>query len=394
MITSTYPKILIHCQYVYGIGHLVRTLELANGLSNNFQVFILNGGEAVPNFKLPDSIKFIQLPAIYKEEHTDKLIPVDDSHTLKECLSKREIIINESVKEIKPDILITEHYPFGLLFESEVTNLLIITKINNPLSRIVCSVRDLIESSEGSNRDDHTYNLINQWYDLILVHGDNEFASLSKSFPSINKIRVQIKHTGYIVREIPKLSKISILPLILTSVAGGRIGDELLDAMINSHHKLKLIKDHKSVLFSGAFQKDFNRQKQRVDDLKSDCISIHSFNRQNYLEQVSNASLIISLGGYNSIVEGVSAKKPMLVYQREFKGQNKEQSLRIKLFHRAGYIDIILPEDLNVELLPSLIIKKMDHLEVPDININMNGVQVSCHLLMELLKKDVKSINC
>ena len=126
------PKILIHCQYVYGIGHLVRTLELARGLSMQFQVFILNGGEVVPNFELPNTVTIIQLPSIYKEEESDYLSSVDTSINIDACFLKREKIINQSVEEIKPDILITEHFPFGLLFESEVIDLIKnVKKVNN-----------------------------------------------------------------------------------------------------------------------------------------------------------------------------------------------------------------------------------------------------------------------
>ncbi len=85
MNTITRQKILIHCQYVYGIGHLVRILELSRGLSLQFQVFILNGGEKVQNLEIPSTITLIQLPSIYKEENSEYLSTVDTSITLNEC---------------------------------------------------------------------------------------------------------------------------------------------------------------------------------------------------------------------------------------------------------------------------------------------------------------------
>ena len=382
---SDYPKILIHCQYVYGIGHLVRTLELASGLSKQFQVFILNGGEVVPNFELPDTVKIMQLPAIYKEEKSDSLTSVDSSITLDECFQRREIIINQSVEEIKPDILVTEHFPFGLLFESEVKVLIGKVKKVNPLTKIVCSVRDLIESSVGGKRDDYTCDLINNLYDIVLVHGDEKFACLSKSFPKIKNINIPIVHTGYIVRPIPTTNKNNNFPIILASVAGGRIGNELIEAIIDSHLKIKEGIKHKLILFSGAFQKDFQKQHAKVVSLQSEDITINMFDSRKYLESLSNASLIISLGGYNSIIESVSAKKPMLVYNREFAGTNEEQNLRIKLFQKTGHLEIITQEELNEESLSNRIITKLNKLEVPKYELDLNGVKNSCQSLINLL---------
>lgn len=383
--TKKFPKILIHCQYVYGIGHLVRTSKLASGLSDRFDVFILNGGEVVPNFELPETVNFIQLPAIFKQEKSEYLSTVDTSITLNECFQRREKIIINSVEKIKPDILITEHFPFGLLFEAEVLKLITKVKNVNPSAKILSSVRDLIESGTGGKRDDYVCDLINNWYDMILVHGDEKFAPLSKSFPKMSKINVPIVHTGYVVRPIPKMEIRVDFPTIIASVAGGRLGNELLDAIIGSHITLKAKKKHKLILFSGAFQKDFKYYQEKVSSLQSDDITIHMFDSREYLKCLSIASLVISLGGYNSILESVSANKKMLVYQREFAGGNEEQNLRINLFQRTGYMDIITPADLKKEKLSNLILKNIRNTLVPKYDINVNGVHNSKRCLINLL---------
>lgn len=381
---SNYPRILIHCQYVYGIGHFVRTVELARGLSNFFQVNILVGGQFVPNFELPLSVNFIQLPAIYKEEGLQCLTPVDDLITLEECFVKRGELIAQSVDNIKPDILITEHFPFGLLFEDEVMGLIYKVKERNAAAKIVCSVRDLIETSKGGKNDEYICDLINNYYDLVLVHGDRKFAPLSSSFPRIVNITVPIIHSGYIVRSFPVIKINDSIPIILTSVAGGRLGNELLDAVINCHLKIKTKQKHKLILFSGAFQEDFQIQQERVASLQSEDITIHIFDSQHYRECLSCASLVISLAGYNSIIESVSMNKPMLVYQRGFLNGNDEQNLRINLFESSGHLEVILPEDLKVGTLTELIIKQINKVKVPKVEINLNGVGNSYQCLINL----------
>ncbi len=377
-------KIIFHCQYVYGIGHFVRTIELARGLSKYFQVYIINGGESVPNFDLPESVKLIQLPAIYKEENSDLLLSVDSSITIIECFELRKIIIKQTVDDVNPDILVTEHFPFGLLFENEVIDLITYVKKLNQSSKIVSSVRDIIESSKGSKKDEYISELINKWYDLILVHGDERLASLSLSFSRTTKVTVPIYHTGYIVRHIPKVEISVDYHLILASVAAGRLGNELLDALIDSHLLNKQMIKHKLILFSGAFQKDFSRLKKKVCELNSDDIELHLFNSKEYLKYLSNASLVISLGGYNSIVESVAAGKAMLVYQRGFLGRNEEQDLRISLFKNHGNLSILKPDELKKETLSNIIVNMIDDAKTTKLELNVDGVQNSINALLKL----------
>jgi len=388
--SNTKPKIVIHCQYVYGIGHLVRTLELSRSLSNSFQVFIINGGETVPNFYLPDHVNFIQLPAIYKEEHSNSLSPVDSSSSIEHCFQIRKIIIDQRIEEIKPDILITEHFPFGLLFENEVTFLISKVKLINPLSKVVSSVRDIIESNGGGRNDEYIAELINKLYDLVLVHGDVNCAHLKHSFSQLNKISVPIHHTGYIVRSIPNIVKADIkYPIILASIAGGRLGNELLEAVIDSHLLVKEKLKHKLILFSGAFQNELKEHEKTIIELNSEDIKYFCFDGTMYLNYLSQADLVISLGGYNSIIESVSAKKTMLVYQRGFSGGNEEQDIRIKLFEDFGCLQILKNTDLNINALSEIIINVINNRQFPNLNLNLNGAQNSTDLIIDLINTQI-----
>lgn len=376
-------KIIIHCQYVYGIGHLVRTIELANGLSKNFQVFIFNGGESVPNFYLPKDITVIQLPAIYKKENSNSLYSVDSSTSIEECFQNRKLIIEEKIKEIKPDILVTEHFPFGLLFENEVISLISKIKLINPSSKIISSVRDIIDCSGGTKNDEYIVNLINKWYDIVLVHGDENYIHLKHSFSKIDTISVPIYHTGYIVRSIPKrIENKKTYPIILASIAGGRLGNELLEAVIDSHLLVKEKVKHKLILFSGAFQNDFKEQEKKVIDINSGDIKLYFFDSTIYLNYLSQADLVISLGGYNSIIESVSAKKRMLIYQRGFLAGNEEQDLRIKLFEDLGCLKVLKPQDLTINALSEIIVNCINNSRFPKLNLNLKGVENSNDIIL------------
>jgi predicted glycosyltransferase len=382
---TIFPKLLIHCQYVYGIGHLVRTLELARGLSEHFEVSVISGGEPVKNYEIPKTINFIQLPAIYKEEDSPFLTPINKSTSIEQCFKDRKKIINFNIEQIKPEILITEHFPFGLLFENEVIDLMNEVKKHNNNVKIVSSVRDIIDSSNGGKRDGYICEIINKWFDLILVHGDLKFTGLSHSFSKINEIKVKIIHTGYIVRHIQRETSQKNSVLILVAVAGGRMGTELLDAAINSHLTIRDKLKHRLVLFSGAFQEDLIKLNKKISTINSSEIELHEFNSQTYLNYLSEATLVLSLGGYNSIIESLSLKKRMLVYKRGFKGGNEEQDLRIDFFEKNGNLNVITPNDLTTEKLSKLILQKITDTKESHIELDFNGIKNSKQALINLI---------
>lgn len=386
---STKPRVLIHCQYVYGIGHLVRTIELAKGLSSEFEVFVLNGGEHVSNLEIPKFVTIIQLPAIYKEENQSRLTPIDNSITLHGCFKKRSEIIYTSIKRITPDLIITEHFPFGLLFEKEVVKLIQVGKKHNPSVKLVCSVRDIIESSNGSENDGHICELINQFYDMVLIHGDEKIIPFRSSFPMQDRISIPIIQTGYIARSLDFQPVVAIreeAPILLVSVAGGRVGGELLEAVLKAHHRINEKWNHKLVLFSGAFQKKEEALKHRIKKEHIDSVVYHEFSDKLYLTYLYVSSMVMCLGGYNSLIESVSLGKPVMVYRREFLGSNMEQDLRINLFHEAGYVEVITPNDLEDEKLADLTLNTFKNFKRPNQKINTSGVKKSTEVLLSMFK--------
>lgn len=381
------PDLLIHCQYVYGIGHFVRTIELARSLSQSFNVTILNGGEEIPHYHLPPKVKYVQLPAIYKNEQDARLLPVDPSQDLDACFSSRLSLIKQVLSHIAPVILITEHFPFGLLFEAEMVALIGLVKKTNHMTKIVCSVRDVIESPEGGKNDDHICKLLNDYYDAVLVHGDERVVPFSASFPLVDLIRVPIINTGYIVKNIPEGGWAPSLPNILVSIGGGRMGEELLYATIDAHKLVVKKWQHRLIIFTGAFQKDIQHLLHFAKDDEHELLSIHNFDEQQYREALSVASGIICLGGYNTLLEAISIRLPVLVYARKFLGNNEEQSLRLKLFEQYGLVRVLRPDDLEIERLAARILDFRERTKESEVIVKINGAEVSRKTLVEILSE-------
>ena len=60
----TRPRLLFYCQHSVGLGHLVRSMNLADGLAQDFAVTFLNGGPWPANVPQPAGIELVHLPAL------------------------------------------------------------------------------------------------------------------------------------------------------------------------------------------------------------------------------------------------------------------------------------------------------------------------------------------
>src|ERR1044072_4075041 len=58
------PGILFYCQHSLGMGHLVRSMALAAGLSDRFRVVFLNGGPLPKKINLPAGVEGVDLPPL------------------------------------------------------------------------------------------------------------------------------------------------------------------------------------------------------------------------------------------------------------------------------------------------------------------------------------------
>lgn len=373
------PKVLIHCQYIYGLGHLIRALQLAKGLMNYFEVYFLSGGEAIEGISIDSNIHFIQLDELYKEEDSNKLSSVDDNLTTKECLENREQVINDLIKNICPDVVLTEHFPFGFLFEQEALNLISKAKSVNQQVKIVSSVRDIIESKKGSVTDKKTVAFLNENYDLLLVHGDENVIPFETSFSLSNEVKIRQVQTGYVIDKSLKMRQ-KRKKTIVVSVAGGRVGRELKDAVIKAFQSIQSEINHELLVFDGAFSTD-------VDQIiREENIQYFKFDRSIFLKELSQSDVSISLGGYNTTVESLYTGNKVLIYNREFLGQNFEQDIRISSLADLGLITRVDIEHLEQNKLAGLLLDTINLQSYPnDLNIDFEGVERSIQEIKQLI---------
>src|SRR5690349_4605118 len=106
-------KVLMYCQHVLGIGHLVRSAEIARALSREAEVTLVSGGASVDHFPFPPGVKLVQLPPIQTDAEFGALLNCGSSHTIEQIQDLRRERLLALFDEIRPDALVIELFPFG-----------------------------------------------------------------------------------------------------------------------------------------------------------------------------------------------------------------------------------------------------------------------------------------
>ncbi len=112
----------------------------------------------------------------------------------------RQERLQDAFEQARPDVLLIETFPFGRWpFRRELLPLL---DLAEGRCRILCSVRDILEPKAEGRRNRQIVTLVNQYFDLVLVHGDPVFVPLDETFPRAAEIGQKVRYTGYVASEI------------------------------------------------------------------------------------------------------------------------------------------------------------------------------------------------
>ncbi|NJN89381.1 MAG: glycosyl transferase [Leptolyngbyaceae cyanobacterium SL_5_14] len=346
-------KVLFYCQHILGIGHLIRSMEIVRGLLGEFEVCLINGGRVIDGFQIPSGIEMVNLPAIATDSEFQELRTVDPNQDLDAVLDTRRELLLEILASFQPDILIVELFPFGRRrFSSELIPFLDQAKANGV--KVVCSLRDIVVTKQDQTRhEEKICRLMNQYFDMLLIHGDPKFQPLELSFSRVKDLNCEVHYTGYVVQSLEE-SNIeeqpvpdAYRPTILTSIGGGRFGHELLSCVMDAAAYLESAIPHQIQMFTGPFVPD-------ELFLELEAIATHRPNvvlqryTPNLLAYMRRADLSISMAGYNTTMNVLTTGvRSMLL---PFKGNDdQEQTLRAERLEELGIVSVICPEDLQPE---------------------------------------------
>ncbi|MCU0532722.1 MAG: glycosyl transferase [Hydrococcus sp. Prado102] len=360
-------KIMFYCQYLTGMGHLVRSTEIVRQLVKDFQVCFINGGPTVPGFEIPSEVEIATLPPLWIED--GELQVAEGFANLEEVKEARRNALINLFDKFRPDCLITEFFPFGrhkLFFE--LIPLLDHIKSVAPSTKIVSSVRDIVGRTDLDKEAEIICELTSKYFDLILFHSDRKFQKLEESFSRVKELNCEVRYTGFVAQSSPEnqtLSESDITNLnrkellILVSVGGGRLGYELLESVIEASLILKNKLPHHIQIFTGPFmpEEQFSQLQQLALDKSNVTLQRYTTNLMAYMEK---ADLSISLSGYNTTMNILRTGVRSLVAPIGHYSYDKEQLVRTQKLENLGIVEVLDPENLEPAYLAQKIIDRLD----------------------------------
>ncbi len=384
-------RILFYCQYLAGMGHLVRSSELIRSLVANFEVCWVIGGEPIAGFRVPESVRVVYLPAL--KEVAGNLIA---EQSLEAVQAQRREMLLATFDQFQPDCLITECFPFSKYkMAFELLPLLELAKAARV--KVVCSLRDLIMTQAMSEKglvrkQARIHDQIQQYYDLVLYHSDRHFQPLENCFPTAHTLSCEVFYTGYVAQSLPQHRAISIAdqaalagtgPRIVASVGGGRDGYELLQAVVAASPHLGSSLPHHIYVFAGPFLPEAQFTQLQALATPQPNVTLQRFT-PHLLTYLAHADLSLSLGGYNTTMNLLSAGVRALILPSPSVDQADEQRRRATRLAAMGIIGLLDPADLDPVRLAQRIRAHLDQPR-PTHTINLNGAQNTAQRLQALL---------
>ena len=319
-------KVLFYCYSGLGIGHLTRTLKLADAAARNGDVHLLLGSHWPAGVKRPTYLHVHQLPAV-RTDNRGGLERGNGSTPPTSVMTERETIARCVGQRIAPDVLVTEMFPFGRKkLTAEIVGLIEAVRLRAG-ARVLASVRDILV---GRGKQQHTHDQraadwINRYYDAVLVHGDPSVARLDDTFSAMDRIRVPIHYTGYVA---PPAQKPAVRePVVVVSTGGGRVGAALRRTARAAAPAIK----KRLGLYMQVIDPATSGQAKTTTDIACDSVGFVP----DFAALLRRASLSVSQAGYNTVTDVLATATPSVLVPYEAPTED-EQVSRARLLERRG----------------------------------------------------------
>jgi predicted glycosyltransferase len=375
------PAILFYCQHSLGMGHLVRSLALADRLSRRFRVMLLNGGRLPAGITVPSNIQVVNLPPLGIDE-ANQLVSHDKRISVERALDRRKKMIRVTFDNLRPVAVLVELFPFGRKkFANEILPLLQAARAKETRALVVCSLRDILVSRSRNQQehDDRAAAWANEFFDVVLVHSDPTFARFEESFHSSVPLQVPVKYTGFVVPASgPTATTETRRNRILVSAGGGIAGEPLLRTAIEAHDYLQEDPEIEMKVIAGPFLSEESwRELRSLARGRNQLRLVRQVT--DLCSELSGAAVSISQAGYNTCLDVLRAKVPAILvpFAKEDEDEQRRRALRLQ---DLGAVKVIEQKDLTAAQLATEIRRLMNS-KFATPALDLNGAENSATLI-------------
>lgn len=370
----------------YGLGHIRRTLEIASQLVEHIpeaSLVILTGSMQAHTYALPPRTEYIKLPTLTKNEagaYCSRSLP----HPINITIELRQRIIWESLCMLKPDIFLVDKSPAGI--KGELLPALRHCKAFLPDTKLVLGMRDIEDDPHHVAREWNTsgvISLLEHTYDAIFLYGTPALYDPVLEYQLSPLIEDKLIPCGYIGRthvsppkeDISRELGLRTSQFVLVTPGGGDDGYAIVDTHVRLLREKIRPGCHKfdSLIVTGPLMCPEKRHLLRQVASEDLALTVIDFTPHLY-DYLRAADLVVSMGGYNTVVEILTANQRGIIVPRVH--PRLEQYIRAERLSAKGLIDMIHPSELTPDRLFRSITGSLQGPRPPrpqDVGIDLNG---------------------
>ncbi|MBT8421157.1 MAG: hypothetical protein KJO08_09880 [Gammaproteobacteria bacterium] len=354
---NRYLRILIYAQHLSGVGHYVRTFEIARALASHHEVYWVEGGRPVPHAPC-SALRIVELPRIQRDPDGG-LCGVEPDGDIKARMDRRAALLLEAVDRIRPDAFLIEYFPFSK-WELGGELLPAINAARAQGTKVLCSLRDVVRKTRfevADNYSEKVIDLLNHHFDALFVHADPTLTRLGEHFPDVPGIKLPIHHTGLVSEKLEPspgtagdIAEITAgQPFVIVSAGGGAGGQRLMTRVIGAWQKPGFADGRLLVVCAGL-----GWPETLMKNLAAQCaggnIVLLPF-REDFLHWLAAADLSISQCGYNTAANLLETRTPAIVCPNM---DMSDQPFRARRLAELGLVELFDPDDGADRLLDAI----------------------------------------
>jgi predicted glycosyltransferase len=372
-------KILVYSHDTYGLGNLRRMLAICQSLSQTLpelSILLLSGSPMVQSFRLAAGLDYIKLPCLTRTEREGYAVK-SLRLGLAEGIQLRSDLILAAAANFQPDLVLVDKKPFGI--KNELKAPLEYLQENFPQLKVALILRDILDTPEATVnvwRAHDYYQVIDSFYDAVLVLGQAEIFDPRRAYEFPDSVSSKVKFCGYTRRAPGSKSREAVRQelgltaqeqLVLVTLGGGEDAYEFIATYLRGSAQLPTNHNLHSLIVTGPEMKDTERQ--ALFQAIPPHVTMMEFTND-LMSYLGAADTVVSMGGYNTICEILSLQKKAIVIPRVYPVQ--EQWIRAERMSRLGFFQYIHPDALTAEnLMQALQAElKREPSAFPPINLN------------------------
>lgn len=382
------PRILLYSHDTYGLGHLRRCLRIASGLASLSpcpSVLVATGSPRTQAFPLPPGCDTVKLPAATKRAD-GRYRARSLGLPLEALVRLRGDLLQSVERSFRPDLVLVDHAAAGMA--GELLPLLHGLRHRPRRPRLVLGLRDVVDEAERVHREwDRlgVWELLERQYDRVLVYGDPQVPTTAHELGLAERFPDKVRFVGYLghPRAPARPRDDAGLPTVVVTAGGGGDGHALLRSYAAFLEQVPPPAPFRSVVVTGPLLSHRRQEElaRRYRALPHPLELLTFTDRMD--ELLSGAAGVVSMAGYNTVVEILSARVPALLVPRT--EPRREQLERAERLARLGAVELCPPGADEAEVVAGFVARVLGRRPVPRPAVRLGGVEAVTAELAQLL---------